>query len=154
MPFQHYLIRKYISPSNKPHKRPKLRKNINKYKRKPKLRIDTKDKSCARFVKPRQRQFRHLIIKYIPYKKDSRGVFCEDERQLSGFVERGIYPFTNGQRVEGPAAQRSVFDYLSRKSIDEIVKIQRMEDNCLFTGNKNTNTPFNTISDTVGKDTV
>ena len=118
------------------------------------MHIDTKDKSCARFVKPRQRQFRHRIVKFIPYKTDKHGVFYEDECQLTNFVERGIYPFTNGQRVEGPASQRSVFDYLSNNSIDEIVKIHKMEDKYLFTREKNTNTPFNTISDTVGKDPV
>lgn len=66
------------------------------------------------------------LYKFIPYRvhpKSKSKCLSEDESQLVRFVECGEYPFTNGKRVEGPKAHRSVFDYLSRNSIDIICSI-------------------------------
>jgi hypothetical protein len=66
----------------------------------------------------RRKLWKLSIQKYIPYEED-----VEDEALLVNWVEKGIHPFTG--ECFGPRSQRSVFDYLTDKQLDEVIKLQQ-----------------------------
>ena len=77
--------------------------------------------NALRSTKPDWKSQRRLHA-ILPYVWSAKRGYIYNEGRMVRWVERGEHPFNRDVNL-GPAAHRSVFDYLTDKQLDEAIKL-------------------------------